>query len=169
MTDKKMETKVEQPKPKQKQLGKTKAQVRLRAKKIAAGLLMGKTAGQAIRDAGYAESVANKPGEILANPLIKRTYEEILDAAGATDEAVAKVVADAMRARRKEQWGRKIEDVDDHPVRLKAVEQVHRVRGRFQDRVKVDIDISLIHKPDDELLDTIRELTAVIGRLPEKT
>jgi hypothetical protein len=130
-------------KPLQKQLGKTKAQVKLRAKKIAAGLIMGMTGGEAVRAAGYSMSGKANPGTILSNPLIKQTYCEILDAAGATDEACAKVIVDGMRAMRavscisgKDAGSGSVDfvDVEDHPVRLKAVDMVHKVRGRYVDK-----------------------------------
>jgi len=154
-------------KPKQKQLGKTKAQVRLRAKKIAAGLIAGKTAKDALLDAGYSQASAHNAAAILDNPLIKQTYCEILDAAGATDEACAKVIVDGMRAMRtvscvsgKDAGSGSVDfvDVEDHPVRLKAVDMVHKVRGRYVETKKIvgadggPIQVKAVELSDDELL-----------------
>lgn len=158
-------------KPKQIQLGKSKVQVKLRAKKIAAGLIAGKTAGDAIRAAGYAESVAQNPGMVLQNPLIKQTYCEILDKAGVTDEACAKVLADAMKAMRtvscvsgKDAGSGSVDfvDVEDHPVRLKALDQIHRVRGRYIEKRVITgpdggpIQVKTVDLTDEELLDIAR-------------
>lgn len=159
-------------KPKQKQLGKSKAQVKLRAKKIAAGLIAGKTAGDAIRAAGYSESVAQNPGMVLQNPLIKKTYCEILDAAGVTDAACAQVLADAMRAMRtvscvsgKDAGSGSVDfvDVEDHQVRLKAVDQVHKVRRRYgETKIITGPDGGPIIVKSTELSD--EELSAIAGR-----
>jgi phage terminase small subunit len=82
----------------QKQLGKSKTLLEMRARKIALAVLSGKTETQAALEAGYSPSTAKNVGEILENPVVKRVYNETLDKAGATDEACAKVIVDALDA-----------------------------------------------------------------------
>lgn len=104
--------------------------------------------------------------------MIRRTYCQILDEAGATDEISAKVIAEALKATKTISritgteatpgTSDSVVQVPDHPVRLKAVEQVHRIRGRFQDKLKVDMGGEITHKTDDELLSEIQSLTNVL-------
>lgn len=154
--------------PMQKQLGKSKKALELRGKKIAIGLLEGKTQEQALIDAGYSPTSARNPSEILENPVIKQIYCEILDKAGATDEACAKVIFDAMRATRtvscvsgKDAGSGSVDfvDVEDHPVRLKAVDMVHKVRGRYVEKKVITgpdggpVIVKTTDLTDEELLD----------------
>ncbi len=140
-------------KPKQKQLGKSKAQVKLRAKKIAAELIQGKTAKEALLAAGYSLNSANNPAGILENPLIKKTYCEILDEAGAGYKETAKVVADGLKAMKvisaiiigksADEKTNDFIEVEDHPTRLRAASEIHRVRGLYQDKVKHEGDVTI--------------------------
>jgi len=131
------------PKPKQKQLGKSKDAIKRRARVMAKAVLAGKTETQAALEAGYSPASAQNVGAILENPLVKQTYCQILDAAGATDEACAKVIVDAMKAVRtvscisgKDANAGTVDfvDVDDHPTRLKAVDMIHKVRARYVEK-----------------------------------
>ena len=117
-------------KPKQKQLGKDKAQVRLRAKKVAAGLLAGMTKKAAMVAAGYSKATANNPSQTIYNPVFKNTYTEILEKAGVTDEACAKVLREAMDADHLEGE----EKVADHAIRLRATDQRHRLLALYVER-----------------------------------
>lgn len=159
-------------KPKQKQANKTKLALKMRAKTMIKAMLAGKNQTQAAIEAGYSPSYAKNVGEILENPVVKQTYCQILDAAGATDEACAKVVVDAMKAMRtiscvsgKDAGSGSVDfvDVDDHPVRLKAVDMVHKVRGRYVEKkdpppgtVNNSININVWEIDDDALLDIAR-------------
>jgi hypothetical protein len=152
-------------KTKKKPLGKSKVQIKLRAKKIAAGLIAGKNQGDILREIGYSETVAQNPSGVLQNALIKKTYCEILDAAGATDERCARVISEGMEAMRtvscisgKDADSKTVDFVDviDHPVRLKAVDMVHKVRGRYVEKKPTGDDgsltIKIVDMSDAELL-----------------
>ena len=154
-------------KPKQKQLGKSKGDIIRRTRIMAKSVLSGKSETQAALDAGYSPASAQNVGKILENPLIKKTYCQILDAAGATDEACAKVVFDAMNATRtvscvsgKDADSGTVDfvDVDDHPTRLRAVDMVHKVRGRYVETKKIvgpdggPVQVKAVELSDDELL-----------------
>uniref|UniRef100_A0A6H1ZZT3 Terminase n=1 Tax=viral metagenome TaxID=1070528 RepID=A0A6H1ZZT3_9ZZZZ len=77
-------------KPKQKQLGKTKNDLRRRARKIANAIIEGKSETEALKCAGYSASYAlTRKKEILNNPHITKTFASILDAAGLTDDYLA--------------------------------------------------------------------------------
>lgn len=132
----------------QKQLGKDPAQVRLRAKKVAAAMLAGKTRKQALLEAGYSLWAAKNGLPIVSTPLFKKTYHEILEAAGVTDEACAVVIKDAMAAEKMEICGKEIEKVPDHPVRLKAIGERHRLLGMYID--KMEVTVKPLVKLDDE-------------------
>ncbi len=140
------------PKPKQKQLGKDKAQVRLRAVKVAKSMLAGKTRKQSLLDAGYAPATAAAGRDIVRNPLFVATYKEILDKAGATDELSGIVIAEAMKAERVDQGLEGLEKVPDHNVRLRAVGERHKVLSYYVDRVEVEIKprVSLDGDDDDD-------------------
>lgn len=139
-------------KPKQKQAGKDKSQVKLRARKVAAGLLAGKTRKQALLDAGYAPSTAACGRPVVQNPIFQQTYKEILDKAGATDELSGIVIAEAMRAERREFDGEVLDKVPDHNVRLKAVAERHKVLSYYVDRVELEVKprVSLDSDDDDD-------------------
>lgn len=87
-------------KPKQKQLGKTKNDLKIRARKIAQALIAGKTETEAVKSAGYSAAYANsQKNEILKNPVIQKTFNQILDAAGLTDEKIANRIKELSEAR----------------------------------------------------------------------
>jgi hypothetical protein len=72
---------------KQKRLCKTKAAVRQRAKIIAQEMFNGSTAIDAVIKAGYSKDTAVT--NIINNPIVKKTFNELLDKAGLTDDKIA--------------------------------------------------------------------------------
>ena len=77
-------------KPKQKQLGKTKGDLKRRARIIAAEIINGKSETEALKCAGYSHTSAlNHKNEICNNVVIKQTFTQILESAGLTDSYIA--------------------------------------------------------------------------------
>jgi len=87
-------------KPLKKQLGKTKADLKHRARKIVAGILKGQTEVEAIKSAGYSEGYAiTGKKDILNNPEIKKTFAQILEKAGLTDDYLAERIKQLSEAK----------------------------------------------------------------------
>ena len=75
---------------KKKQLGKTKADLRKRARIAAKEVINGAPIVQALQTAGYTQQTAIQHSEeILNNPTIKKTFNQLLDKAGLTDDTIA--------------------------------------------------------------------------------
>jgi hypothetical protein len=128
------------PKPKQKQLGKTKDQLRMRGKKIATELLKGKTAKDALQAAGYSEKTARgQAAGILDNPVIQKGYCEVLEKAGLTDEFAAKTHKGVMQANHVLQLGGvaiKTQE-PDHAIRARGLDMFYKVRGRYVEKKEI--------------------------------
>ena len=129
------------PKVKQKQLGKSKDQLRMRGKKIAAGLLKGMSQEDALISAGYSTSTAkSQAASILLNPVIKGTYCEILEKAGLTDEFAAGVHKDLMIATDEITTpdGQKVLGTKpDHTIRARGLDMFYKVRGRYVEKKEI--------------------------------
>lgn len=161
MVASKAKPKAVKPKVKQNQprhhVGKTKALVEARRKKIIEEILKGRTQAEAGIAAGLNPNSAYKQvSDILQEPSIKQTYCQVLEAAGVTLEAQAKVIKDAMGANKqlsaiiingKEKDANSqttdFIEVEDHPTRLRAVAEVHRVRGQYQDKKETPANIKI--------------------------
>jgi phosphohistidine swiveling domain-containing protein len=145
-------------KPKQKQLGKTKDQLKMRGRKIAAALLQGKTSKEALQAAGYTEKTAKgQAAAILVNPVIQKGYCEVLEKAGLTDEFAAKTHHALMVATNKLIIGSsEVGDVPDHTVRARGLDMFYKVRGRYVEKKEVSGPgggpIKIQEVDDEELL-----------------
>jgi hypothetical protein len=86
-------------KPHKKQLGKTKTDLQKRARIAAQAVINGADAVTALVTAGYSKQTAlTNSTQILNNPVIKETFNRLLDKAGLTDDYLAakiKTLADA--------------------------------------------------------------------------
>jgi len=90
----------DQVKPKQKQLGKTKKELKQRAKIIASELINGATKSAACITAGYSPTYAiQNAGKIIEHPLIQQTFRKLLEDAGLTDEALAAKINSLVNAK----------------------------------------------------------------------
>jgi len=73
-------------KPLKKQLGKTKGDLKRRARRIVKAVVEGKTEMQALKEAGYSDTyIHSGKRDILSNPVIKQTFTEVLEKAGLSD------------------------------------------------------------------------------------
>jgi hypothetical protein len=72
---------------KQKHISKTKQSVKHRAKIIAREMINGATAAEALITAGYSKT--NATTTILNNPIVKQTFNDLLDKAGLSDDVLA--------------------------------------------------------------------------------
>jgi hypothetical protein len=127
------------PKPKQKQLGKTKDQLKMRGRKIATALLQGKTAKDALQAAGYTEKTARgQAAGILDNPVIQKGYCEVLEKAGLTDVFAAKVHKDLMKATSSLViGGQSMGEQPDHMIRARGLDMFYKVRGRYVEKKEI--------------------------------
>ena len=139
-------------KPMQKQLGKGKRALKMRGQKIALGLLEGKTQEQALMDAGYSPASARNPSEILENPVIKKTFYEILEKAGLSDMYVAGKHRELMDATRKQDSV----DVPDYMARARGLDMYYKIRGRYIEKQEISVNdggpIEIHDMTDAELL-----------------
>lgn len=152
-------------KAKQKQLGKTKDQLRIRGRKIATELLKGKSQEEALQAAGYSEYSARSQGkEILGNPVIQKGYCEVLEKAGLTDEFAAKTHHTLMTATDEittPDGTRVLGTRPDFNVRARGLDMFYKVRGRYVEKKEIsgpDGGPIKIHDMTDE------ELYAIAAR-----
>jgi len=88
------------PKPKQKQLGKTKGDLRRRARRIVKGLIEGKSETEVLRSVGYSNTSAlNGKKEIFNNPVMKKIFTEVLEKAGLSDAYLAERIKQLSEAK----------------------------------------------------------------------
>jgi hypothetical protein len=76
--------------PKQKQLGKSKIELKKRAKIIAKAMMGGATAKDALISAGYSfDTASTQTTAVLDNPVVQETFQKILEKAGLSDDFLA--------------------------------------------------------------------------------
>jgi len=68
------------------------------ARKYVTGILSGKTKKQAALDAGYAPSTADNAKQKIERPAVRELFTDVLEKAGATDEKLAKRIAEGLDA-----------------------------------------------------------------------
>lgn len=118
-------------------------------RKYVAGRIAGKTKKQAALDAGYALSTAeNTKQKLDKKPAVQRLFKETLDAAGITDDAMARRLKESLDAMETKFWAKdgKVEEernVVAHDVRLKAIELAAKLKGLLVDRFQADVGPTL--------------------------
>ncbi len=133
---------LEKPKQNQpkKQLGKTKRALTARAKIIIHEIINGATEAAALKAAGYSDScVAYRKTEILHNPQIQKTFRDVLDSAGVTDDRIADKIASLMDARETKFFAHQGEiinekQVDALSIQAEMVQFAAKLRGHVIDR-----------------------------------
>jgi len=105
-----------------------------RERMLIRGLAEGKSIHQAALDAGYAEATSRHAiYQTLKLTHIQSALTEALDRAGLSDDALARVLRDALTAERTIIGGSRKEPtiltVPDHPVRMQAYDRVAAARG----------------------------------------
>ena len=129
-------------KPKQKQLGKTKGDLKSRAKKIVKALLDGKTETEAVKCAGYSPAYANSGKHVIMNnPVILKTIREIYERAGITDDYLARKNEELLNAREMKFFQEKgivtdSREVDDNGTRLGALKLAHQLKGNLVEKTQ---------------------------------
>ena len=128
-------------KPKQKQIGKTKGDLKRRARGIAKAIISGSSETDALKSVGYSHSSAlNHKNEICNNPVIKQTFTEIMDKAGLTDESLCCDI-DRLRKFNKKQVIRgkeadTIVEIEDGQVQLGAVKLAVQLKGHLIEKTQ---------------------------------
>jgi len=140
-------------KPLQKQLGKSKKALELRAKKIVTALLDGATQEQALLSAGYsAQTAKTQSTAILENPVVQKTFCEILEKVGLTDTYVAKKYRELLDATRKQDGV----DVPDYMALARGLDFYYKITNRYVEKKEITGKdggpIKLESLTDDELL-----------------
>ena len=121
-------------KPMQKQLGKSKKALELRAKKIAKALIEGQTQEQALLSAGYSKKTARgQAAAVLGNPVMQETFYEILEKTGLSDEYIASKHKQLIDATRKQGEV----DVPDYTAVAKGLDLFYKVRGRYVEKKEI--------------------------------
>lgn len=140
-------------------MGKKASHLTPRQRKYLKGLTQGKTKKAAALEAGYSESTAdNAKAQIedhVGEPLILEAFKK----AGLTEDSIARVCKDAMKASRVVFEGKKVKRVKDHKTRLDAAELAGRFRGDFKERHE-------IAGPNGKPIETKTEI--IIGGFVEK-
>jgi len=96
----------------------------VRIKKLAKCLAKGQTMTQAALAAGFGNtknSARNEAYSALQNPCTKKALDKALESAGVGPDAIAKVLSDGLRAKKK--------DLADHDTRLKCAKLACELRG----------------------------------------
>ncbi len=148
-------------KHKQKQLGKSKRALELRAKIIATAMLNGATQEQALISVGYSERTARgQAAAVLGNPVIQAAFSDILEKAGLSDEYVAGKHRELLEAKkivsiRTEGEGVTEVTVPDYTARARGLDMYYKVAGRYLDKQEVSGKdggpIQIEQLTDDEL------------------
>jgi len=139
--------------PLQKQLAKSKQAMELRAKKIVTAILDGATQEQALLSAGYsAQTAKTQSTAILENPIIQKTFCEILEKAGLTETYVAKKHRELLDATRKQDGV----DVPDYMAMARGLDFYYKITNRYVDKKEISGrdggPIKVESLTDDELL-----------------
>ena len=124
----------------QKQLGKTKDDLRRRAMIAAHEIVKGATTTAALIVAGYSEKMAQgHSAEILRNPVVASTFREILDAAGVSDRRIAEKISSLLDAKETRFFcteGTVTDErtVADNATQMRATEFAAKLRGHAVDK-----------------------------------
>jgi len=128
-------------KPKQ-QLGKTKNDLRRRARIIAKSLLEGQSVTESIKSAGYTHASAlNHKNEICNNPVIAKTIREIYENGGISDDYLRekhKALLEAKEMKFFQENGIVTDsrEVDDNGTRLGALKLAHQLKGNLVEKTQ---------------------------------
>lgn len=126
----------------QKQLGKTKNDLKIRARKIVKAMIEGKTETEAIKSAGYSSAYANSnKSEIMKNPVIQRGIREIYDAGGITDEFLRDKNLQLLNAKETKFFQEKgivtdSREVFDNGTQLGALKLAHQLKGNLIEKTQ---------------------------------
>jgi hypothetical protein len=129
---------------KRKQLGKTKADLKRRARITANAILDGQSVTSALVTAGYTKGTAlTHSTEILNNPVVKETFMEVLSKAGCTNEYLAdkiKSLCEATDTKFFSYQGEVIDtrEVADNSTQADMVKFACKVKGHVVDRSQVE-------------------------------
>ena len=129
---------------KKKNLGKTKTDLKRRARIIAKELIKGSRAVKALEKAGYSRNYAlTSSTEILKNPVIQRTFKKILDDAGLDDEALAAKIAQLCVAKETKFFSEKGMVIDEREVEALSIQadmikHVTKLKGYVTDKTSVE-------------------------------
>ena len=129
----------EEKKPKQKQLGKTKRELKARAMMIIKAIVEdGASEREALKSAGYSDTsiITGKAG-ILKNPVMQRTFAQCLEAAGVTDDVLSEKIRGLINAKEVKHFAYqgKVEDtrkVDALGIQAQAVELACKLKGHIK-------------------------------------
>jgi len=130
------------PKPKQKQLGKTKNDLRRRAKKIVKALIEGQSETKAIISAGYSPATANGcKTEILTNPVIAKTIRDLYEDGGISDDYLREKHRALLEAKETKFFQEKgmvtdEREVEDNTTRLNALKLAHQIKGNLIEKTQ---------------------------------
>ena len=104
-----------------------------RERKLIAGVAAGKSDIQAAKDAGYANSTAEKKASAILNrPLVKSELTKALEACGVKMADIMRPIADALKARKSyvhPKAGLLESGFPDHAIRLAAADRAIRLMG----------------------------------------
>lgn len=140
-----------QPKAKQHHVGKSRRELTARAKTVVRSLLEGANTTQALINAGYSKGYAIHHKEsILANPTIQRTFSQVLEAAGVTDDKIADKIRSLIDAKETKYFSHQGEVTDSREVEALGIQAdmvqfAAKLKGHVIDRstnLNVNMDIS---------------------------
>ena len=129
-----------EPKPKQHHAGKTKADLKARAKILITELMGGANETQALKAAGYSASyVQSHKQTILSNPTIQRSFTAILERAGVTDDKLADKIRSLIDAKETKFFSHKglvvdQKDVESLGIQAEMVQFAAKLKGHVIDR-----------------------------------
>jgi len=126
--------------PKQKQLGKTKSDLKRRARIAAQAIIAGQDTTSALVTAGYSKGTAlTNSTQILNNPVVKQTFNDLLDKAGLSDDALARRISELSRAKEVKFFADKgivtdQREVEALSIQADMVKFAAKVKGHVVDR-----------------------------------
>jgi len=82
----------------------TQKELTPKQRKYVKGVVEGKSKKQAALDAGYTESMAQKPKDKIETPAVKAAFTELLEQAGVTDELLAQRIFEGLNAMESKFW-----------------------------------------------------------------
>jgi hypothetical protein len=125
---------------KKKPLGKTKADLRRRARIVAKEVINGASVTEALVTAGYSKAYAlTSSTEIVNNPVVKATFNQLLDKAGLTDEQIAARIRQLSEAKETKFFSEKGIVTDEREVEALSIQAdmvkfAAKVKGHVIDR-----------------------------------
>jgi phage terminase small subunit len=131
-------------KKERKQLGKTKNDLKRRAKVIAREVIAGNTETNALIKAGYSPSYAQHHSDvILTNPTIKQTFQELLAKANVTDDRIAEKIDTLLDAKEVKHFAYQGEvkdqrEVEALQIQAEMVKFAAKLRGHVVDKSSVE-------------------------------